>query len=219
MLPLRWGEGDMHQCPTLTMPLRWTVRLEGQKQGCWCIFCGHVTVTTLWQVEQSWQACSRFCKYPAKYMKLLLSSNVMRCATLQSDLSAATHALLLMTLGRVGSDVLRQRGAAASKIGTSWATSTQQLPEHAGSSKWLTLAWRHAETRMASDHLEIHRVTWWCWRNVPVCLGLAGWLKEIRLPRADIWQQPTISLSLEWLATNHWINKIGGDRNRWGKQT
>jgi len=64
-------------------------------------------------------------------MKLLLSSNVMQCATLQSDLSAATRALLLTTLGRVGSDVSRQREAAASKIGTSWATSTEQLPEHA----------------------------------------------------------------------------------------
>jgi len=78
-------------------------------------------------------------------------------------------------IDRVGSDVSRQRGAAASKIGTSWATLTEQLP----SSKWLTLAWRHAETHTASDYLETHRVTWWCWRNVPVCLGLAGWLKEI----------------------------------------
>jgi len=73
-------------------------------------------------------------------MKLLLSSNIMQCATLQSDLSAATHALLLTTLGQVDSDVSRQREAAASIIGTGSATSTEQLPEYAGNSMWLTLA-------------------------------------------------------------------------------
>jgi len=117
-----------------------------------------------------------------------------------------------MTLGRVGCDVSRQRGAAASKIGTSWATSTEQLSNMpAAVSGWHLFAWRHAETHTASDYLD---------RNIPrdlmmlkKCSSVSwfsrlvkrNWAPSCRLTTAhNFW--------IGWMACNQPLNKR--DRRR-----